>query len=359
MTGTQAAVVARAGAPASAPTGKVGALDTSYKVTVVARSCTGFDVIMANRARNNIQESLKDLGPDTLYQDGEPVNPAVEDTEATTQASGCKPMVGWKFQLGRGIAGKVDQLSTVSNPFPDSTYTTVASVPELGPTGGNTGKELKGAVTFNLTQDQLNLALQQSQLWIQGGTVDDPLLDNGPSPFDPPQAFGALRCAIDNLNGDNVEWIGYPSGTTHVFCYYFGVSPAPDAATIVVKKTLRGVTGTREFQFRGNVSYNPSESGDPNLNPFTVTSGGSITFVRAAGTGVNWNFFEEPDASYPLQDVVCSTANGTADIVNPGVSTSQSNPVRIVSLSAGSTVTCEFINAEEPPPAMLGSRSTR
>ena len=76
-------------------------------------------------------------------------------------------------------------------------------------------------------------------------------------PFDPAQAFGALRCSIDNLNGDNVEWIGYPQGTTHVFCYYFTVSPAPDAATIVVKKTLKGVTGSRQFQFRGNVSYNP------------------------------------------------------------------------------------------------------
>ena len=104
-------------AAALAPAGTVGALADTHKVTVAARTCTGYDVIMANRARNNIQESLRDLGPDTLYKDGQPISPEVEDTLATTQVTGCKPLVGWKFQLGRGIAGKVDQLSTVSGAF--------------------------------------------------------------------------------------------------------------------------------------------------------------------------------------------------------------------------------------------------
>ena len=188
------------------------------------------------------------------------------------------------------------------------------------------GRPLPGAVTFDLTDEQWALAQRGSSLWIQGGTVTDPLLDDTNPPFDPAQAFGALRCSIDNLNGDNVEWIGYPSGSTHVFCYYFTVSPAPDAATIVVKKTLEGAPGPRDFQFRGNVSYNPSESGDPNLNPFTVTSGGSITFVRAAGTPVDWNFFEEPDPSYPLKDVTCVSAKGTAVINNPGAASQSGEP---------------------------------
>ena len=335
---------------AAAPAADVGVLtDSSYQVTVAARTCTGYQVIMANRARNNIQESLRDLGPDTLYQDGQPVSPSVEDGQAVTQVSGCQPLVGWKFQLGRGIAGKVDDLSTVSSPFP-GTYTTQASVPELTGTGENTGKQVAGAVTFNLTAEQAQLAQRGSSLWIQGGTTSDPLLDNTVPPFDPAQAFGALRCSIDNLNGDNVEWIGYPQSSTHVFCYYFTVSPAPDAATIVVKKTLLGATQSRTFNFRGNVSYNPGPNDNPDLNPFTVDSGSSISFVRAAGVS-NWNFFEEPDDSYPLQDVKCSTANGTSEIVNPGAGTSQATPVRILFLSPGSTVTCEFINADEPPPA--------
>ena len=78
-----------------------------------------------------------------------------------------------------------------------------------------------------------------------------------------------------------------------------------------------------------------------------MTSGGSITFVRAAGTPVDWNFFEEPDPSYPLKDVTCVSAKGTAVINNPGAATNQANPVRIVSLPEGDTVTCTFINSPE------------
>ena len=88
-----------------------------------------------------------------------------------------------------------------------------------------------------------------------------------------------------------------PAGSTHVFCYYFTVSPAPDAATIVVKKTLKGATGSRRVPVPGQRLVQPrSRTGQtPNLNPFTVNSGSSIVFVRAAGR-VDWNFFEEPDA---------------------------------------------------------------
>ncbi|MFC6239237.1 hypothetical protein [Longivirga aurantiaca] len=60
-----------------------------------------------------------------------------------------------------------------------------------------------------------------------------------------PACFGALRCAIDNLNGDNVERIGFPQGSRHVFCYYNAVTPPPDAGTIVVRKQLAaGSAGT-------------------------------------------------------------------------------------------------------------------
>src|SRR5882672_8770453 len=40
---------------------------TGYQVTLAARECAQYTDIMANLARNNIQESLQDLGPDTVY----------------------------------------------------------------------------------------------------------------------------------------------------------------------------------------------------------------------------------------------------------------------------------------------------
>ena len=63
-------------------------------------------------------------------------------------------------------------------------------------------------MTIELTQDQLERAANgQNSLWLQGGTRADPILNQV---YPGQYGFGALRCAIDNLNGDNVEWISYP-----------------------------------------------------------------------------------------------------------------------------------------------------
>src|SRR4051794_18643929 len=70
-------------------------------VTIVARQCPSYDDIRANRARNNIQESLRDLGLNTPYSAGQPISPAIEDA---TQPN-CDPIVDWRFTLGKGIAG--------------------------------------------------------------------------------------------------------------------------------------------------------------------------------------------------------------------------------------------------------------
>jgi hypothetical protein len=53
-------------------------LSNTYQVTFVARQCPNYTDIMANRARNNIQESLRDLGKNTLYQDQQPIDPSIE-----------------------------------------------------------------------------------------------------------------------------------------------------------------------------------------------------------------------------------------------------------------------------------------
>ena len=52
--------------------------------------------------------------------------------------------------------------------------------------------------------------------------------------------FAALRCATDNLNGDNVEFIAYPvGGVNHVFCFAYYVSPAPKPGKIIVDEAPR------------------------------------------------------------------------------------------------------------------------
>ena len=93
-------------------------------MTIAARSCPSYEAITANLARNDIQESLRDLGADTLYTSGQPIDP---DLEAQGQPT-CKPLPNWQFTLGRGyqsraVSGTWGSLSIVTGPFPDAIET--------------------------------------------------------------------------------------------------------------------------------------------------------------------------------------------------------------------------------------------
>jgi hypothetical protein len=218
-----------------------------YTVTLVARVCPSYPDVMANRGRNNLQESLQDLGKDSVYQTGQPVDPAIEGPNDPS----CRPLDGWRFTLGdSGDGPKVDHLSTVTAGGPPTAATT--TVPLLDPAGNPTGRTIAGAVTLRLTQAQV-MAAQNRQLWVQGGTPTDPLLDGL---FPGQYGFAALRCAVDNYNADNVEWVSYPQAYQHLFCYQYVVTPPPDPATIVVRKQLQGGTdGPGRFRYLGNISY--------------------------------------------------------------------------------------------------------
>ena len=232
-----ALLVAAAGAPLyAAPGASAQRTETTKLVTIAARECPSYAVIRGNRARNNIMESLEDLGPDTNYVAGEALTVKKEDAPPQ---SACTPITGWKFTLGTGyksraVTGPWGSLSKVTGAF-DTSIVTRPSVPELNNVGVDTGRTIAGAVTIPLTTEQADLAANGNSLWIQGGLPDDPVL-NGPFPGQ--FGFGALRCAIDNLNGDNVEWISYPTGASHVFCYAYYVRPPPTSGTIIVRKAV-------------------------------------------------------------------------------------------------------------------------
>src|SRR4051812_39880047 len=89
-------------AVAVAPSTARAQANQGYWVTVAARVCDQYTDIFANKARNNVQESLKDLGPNTqysgIYADWE-VDPYLEDKFPQSR---CRPLVGWKFRLGTG-----------------------------------------------------------------------------------------------------------------------------------------------------------------------------------------------------------------------------------------------------------------
>ena len=265
---------------------------------------------------------------------GQPISPSVE----TPNQPNCTPLANWQFQFGNGINGVTPgtNLSRVSNPVTPA-FTTQSSVPLLDTSGNATGTTIAGAVTTTLTSAQVTQAANH-QLWVQGGTSTDPL---GNAAFPDQYAFGALRCAVDNLNGDNVEWVGFPSGQTHVFCYYYAVALPPKPGLIRISKVLTGAgSDTPTFPFVGSVSYNPGGT-------FDVPAGSSVSFTR--DSDADWNFQEQPTPGYSFVSAVCtsqtgaSTFNGQASSVAHPV-TFSTNSLITVDLAPADTAGCVYTN---------------
>jgi uncharacterized repeat protein (TIGR01451 family) len=317
-------------------------------VTFVARQCTAYTDIYANRARNNIVESLKDLGLDTLYQDGQMISPGMEEIAPQTN---CTSLPGWQFTLGTGyvsraVSGPWGSLSIVTDPFPEQGYPGVSTIQTLpSTTEYNEYHEpvgtIAGAVTIQLTKQQAEQASSPDQLWAQGGTPTDPMLADKffiTGPGDPQYAFGTLRCAVDNLNGDNVEYIFFPAGVNHVFCYGYYVKPPPTSGTITIAKKVVGAPDavTPAFPFNGTISFDP--------NGFQLSNGGSIDFYRAGGAA--WTVTEGSVANYTLESLVCSSADGTSTYEASGSTVT-------INLAAADHMTCTYTNRYTPPPGGL------
>jgi hypothetical protein len=306
--------------------------EQNYKVTLVARVCPNYSDIMANKARNNIMESLQNVGANSLYASAPntgAVRPDVENLSAAGQAS-CEPLTDWAFGLAQGTGGKdsgdYGSLSKVRSPF--ESVKTVATTPELDAFGNDTGRTIDGAVTYNLTPTQIT-GLSNRSTWVQGGIPGSPL--NGNSKI----AFGTLRCAIDNANADNIEWLGVTNGARHMFCYAYYVDTAEKSGTIVVRKVVpQGGAGV-SFGFGGDLSF--TSGGE-----FKLAANSSQTFIRAAGE--TWNITEDsPIAPFELTDLACVSSKGTSKISKDLASRSAA-----IELSASDTVTCTFTNVAKP-----------
>ncbi len=321
------------------PSGAAAQGESGYKVTIAARECPEYTDITANRARNDIQESLEDLGEDTSYSAGEPIDPA---KEAADQPN-CTPLPNWRFTLGQGylsraVTGPWGSLSIVTNPY-DTDIVTLPETELLDSTGSDTKETIEGAVTIELTKDQLERAASGNSLWLQGGTTTDPILDKV---YPGKYGFGALRCAIDNLNGDNVEWISFPAGSEHVFCYAYYVTPPPTSGRIVISKRVEG-GASQTFNFDGNLSFN--EGGKFSLTLNNEESASTSEFFRAAGQ--TWTAHELVPAGWSLTDISCVTRLGST--WDGDLASAEAR----ITLQPRDLVTCTFTNALTPPDGQL------
>ncbi len=225
------------------------------------------------------------------------------------------------------------------------TVTTKVSTPLLGWDGEPIkGQSLRGATTFELNEAQAERSARRN-LWIQGGTPTDPVLFEDPK-FEGEYGFAALRCSIDNLNGDNVETIDFPTGTRHAFCYAYYVTPPPSSGKIVIRKKVEGSgSSPQTFRFGGNVSYNPGGVFELSAAP---EAPGEITFFRGETRPgeAPWTVNEEVPQGWKLTDLHCVSAGSrvTTDPATASVS---------IDLAAGDTVTCTYVDALKPPKGTL------
>ncbi|WP_432985717.1 prealbumin-like fold domain-containing protein [Dactylosporangium sp. CA-233914] len=308
-----------------------------YLVTFVARACDSYQSVMGNRVRDDNAENAAPTGRDNVYDDGAEIDPAVE----AGNSAGCDPLNGWQFSLGGGHQKK-GALSTVTTPATGS-GPTAAGAQLLDRTGQKTGKTLDGAVTVTLTDEQAKAAARH-QLWAQGGSPGDPLLAGAQS-GQAGYGFGALRCALDGHSGGNVQWIGFPAGARHVFCFAYYVKAAQPTATLIVRaRTTRAPGYPQRFAFDASASYRPDKR-------VTADASTDVTLVRSAG-GVPSTIVSRTPAGWTLADAACTKSGAGRSLTTADVPTGQAT----VTLAAGEVVTCTFTYTPPASPPGLTLR---
>jgi hypothetical protein len=332
--------VLSAGTPAAAREGEQPASVSAslhYQVTFVARACDRYQSVMGNRVRDDHAESAAPTGRDSAYSEGDAVDPAVE----AANSAGCAPLNGWQFSLGGGREKK-GALSGVTAPATGS-GPTAAAVPLLDHTGRKTGQTVDGAVTVLLTDEQAKAATRR-QLWAQGGTPADPLLagaQSGKAGY----GFGALRCALDGHTGGNAQWIGFPSGARHVFCFAYYVKGAPAPGTLIVRaRTTRPAGYPQRFAFDASPSYAPDRR-------VAIDAATDATFVRSSG-GQPATIAARTPAGWTLADLGCTKSGAGQSLVATDVPTGRAT----VTLAPGEVVTCTFTYTPPPSPPGLTLR---
>jgi hypothetical protein len=309
---------------------------THYQVTFAARSCASFGDVMVDQVRGDDGETIGRPGRDNGYQVGQPVDPNVEDD----LDAGCTGLSGWRFSLGSGHERK-GLLSTV-------TGTVTTSLPtkdwtgRLDSTGRDTGGLLAAAITMPLTDDQVRLAGRR-QLWVQGGTPAQPVQDG--------YAFGALRCAVDGRTGGNVQWLTFPAGIRHVFCYAYYVKGAGTPGTVTVRmRTTRPIGYPQPVPFKSDLSFAPTSvftlasSGDPVEESFarTATPTNSAPYTISPQLPSGWR----------MAEVTCSASRPDNASATSAWSIDQPTGTASVTLAAGDAVVCAY--SLDPPAVPAG-----
>lgn len=307
---------------------------TQYRVTLAARTCPDYSKVMVGRVKDDRIEAPVVPGRDSEYTDGRFVTPEVE----TRTSNGCEPLAGWRFTFGSGHQ-RTGVLSTVTGVLGEA-GPTIAEVPRLGNAGQTAEGTIAGAVTVTLTEDQVTRAMRR-QLWVQAGQPNQPLLGNAAL------SFAAFRCGADGRSGGNVQWLAFPSGIRHLFCFAYYVKGASPTSTIIVRaKTTRPVGFAQRFTFATTFGFSPAKS-------FTLaTSGDAVeqVFVRPIGTA-SYQVTGPAPTGWRVAELGCVPSKGGGVAVGSATVDVAAGKADL-HLVAGEVLTCTYVY--EPPVAPAG-----
>lgn len=346
VAGVGAFALATVGFIATAPSAAAAEVNP-LSVTLVARACDAYDHVFGNEARNNIRESLQDLPLATNYGSSDPMS-ITKESEAPqggqwlvdpSSTANCQPLTGFTFQFGDGIIGGSPASPSTVDDNSGRTFTTGSGVPQLDSAGNQVGTAvIDGANTVVLNDTEKNLAAG-ADLWVQGGTKAAPLLAG--------YGFATLRCATDNLNGDNVEFVEFKNNARHVYCFYYAIKNPPDVGNIVIKKVVDGDEGAPNstFVFDSNISFDSNEGNALEPGQFALKDGQSFSQERGTkgpdGQGAPWTATETtPPTGFTLTDINCVVAGGSSSTWSGDETTRKVE----INVAKGETVTCTFTN---------------
>ncbi len=324
----------------------------TYKLTLAARVCGSWDDVQKNSNSSFLLQSFNQPGR-SFDSDSRPIRPGFEDTK-----NSCAPLSGWTFALGTGHTGGTElNPSIVTGDFGQRPQT-LGSTPLLDDQGTPVGTDqVAGAVTIDLTDTQADLA-KRGNLWVQGGKPiqgnayssggtgmqvnrDDFQINGGSAKY----AFVTMRCVVDNVNGDNVEYVNYGKNgkIKHGFCYAY-YTANPDTSTITITKKTQGVAENDQtaFGFTGSVLYG---------SPLSLKNGEtSKEYVRASTAAADdkiWTIDESaPTADgWAFTKVDCTTTNKSSTFTYEG-------SLAIITLGKGDKVNCTYTNTYKAPPTV-------
>ena len=281
-----------------------------------------------------------------------PIRPGRRGRTSSRTARRCADweLHAWARATRGAVTGPWGSLSVVTGPFADRDIVDEDERPAARPHGDDTGQTLAGRRDGRADRGPGRAAPRRP-------TRCGPRAARRPIPCSNGQypgkfGFGALRCAVDVLNGDNVEWIGYPTGAKHVFCYAYYVVPPPTSGTIVDPQG-RGRPGCdRHAVVRlpgRHLLHARAGASRSRRRPVSRARRPSTARRARRGRGASWTF--PGGCGRPVLPLEDGRSQTRTDAATGAVS---------VDLAAADTVTCTHTDRPVPPPSgLLLSKVTR